>query len=67
MGEASPVGVSGAKLLGVFAPTKNTWDRILDRLPLTLTWRSLPEDLGGSVFDGIPVIVGRIGVFGLRV
>lgn len=25
MGKASPVGVSGAKLLGVFTLTKNTW------------------------------------------
>lgn len=67
MGKASPIGVSGAKLLGVFTLTKHTWDQILYRLPLPLIWRRLPVDLRGSIFDWIPVIVRRIVVFSLRV
>jgi len=31
MGKASPIGVSGAKLLVVFTLTKNIWDQILNR------------------------------------
>lgn len=67
MGKASPVGVSGAKLLGVFTLTKNTWGQILNRLPFPLIWRWLPVDLTGSIFDCIPVIAQRIVVFSLRV
>lgn len=67
MGKASSIGVSGAKLLGVFTLTKSTWDRILYRLLLPLIWRWLPVDLRGSIFDCIPVIVRRVVVFSLRV
>lgn len=62
MGKAIPIGISGAKLLGVFTLTKNTEGEILNKLLLPLIWRWLPVDLRGSIFDWIPIIVRRIVV-----